>query len=248
MRASTHVSVAAAPDYRLRLDPRLRILLGLGGLAGVVGLGLLIVAPVVPTLLDVLLLLTAGLSAAVALALGIITSLWLRTRARRQMLEAIDWRGDEQVLDVGCGNGCLLIEVAKRPTSGRVTGIDLWKPGAADQTAEVASRNPRLEGVADRINIHHLDARAMPFDDQTFDVIVSSLMLHHAGDGPDRERVLREMARVLKPGGRLLVYDAAPVIGHAARTLGGAGLGRIHRGGRVMALLSAERPDVRATE
>jgi ubiquinone/menaquinone biosynthesis C-methylase UbiE len=184
----------------------------------------------------------AGVTAAFGAALAIIISPWLRSRARRQMLEAIEWRGDEQVLDVGCGNGFLLIEVAKRLSAGRATGIDLWMTGAGNQNAETAWSNARLEGVADRVDIKNVDARAMPFANQTFDVIISSLMLHHAGASTDRERVLREMARVLKPGGRLLVYDAAPVISNAARTLSGVGLDPIRRTGRVMALLSAHRP------
>src|SRR5262245_53396629 len=242
MRASTHISVQTAPDYRLHVPPRLLLLLGVGVPTGAVGLWLLIAAPSVPALLGIVLLLMAGVIAAVGVALVIITSPWLRTRARRQMLEAVDWRGDEQVLDVGCGNGFLLVEVAKRLSAGRVTGIDLWMTGAGDQSAEAAWSNARLEGVADRVDIKNVDARAMPFANQTFDVIVSSLMLHHAGAGTDRERVLQEMARVLRPGGRLLVYDVAPVIRSAARTLSGVGLDPIRRTGRVMALLSAHRP------
>ena len=164
------------------------------------------------------------------------------------MLEAVSWRGDEQVLDVGCGNGFLLTAVAKRLTSGKATGIDLWMTGAGEQTAEAAWRNARLEGVAERVDIRNVDARATPFGDQTFDVIVSSLMLHHAGGGADRERVLREMTRVLKPGGTLLLYDVAPLIGSAARTLGQLGLGSIRRRGWLMALLSARRPVERLGE
>jgi ubiquinone/menaquinone biosynthesis C-methylase UbiE len=152
------------------------------------------------------------------------------------------------VLDVGCGNGFLLIEVAKRLSSGKATGIDLWMTGAGDQTADVAWRNAQLEGVAERVDIRNVDARAMPFGDQTFDVIVSSLMLHHAGGGADRERVLREMTRVLKPGGTLLLYDVAPLIGGAARTLDQLGLGSIQRRGWLMALLSARRPVERLGE
>ena len=65
------------------------------------------------------------------------------------------------------------------------------------------------------MEIKSADARAMPFDDAAFDVIVSSLMLHHAGDSADRNQVLREMVRVLKPGGTVLLYDLSPLIGNA---------------------------------
>jgi ubiquinone/menaquinone biosynthesis C-methylase UbiE len=158
------------------------------------------------------------------------------------MLGAVAWRGDERVLDVGCGNGFLLVEMAKRLTTGTATGIDVWMPGAGDQTAELAWRNARLEGVEDRVEIRNVDARAMPFADASFDVIVSSLMLHHAGGSADRQHVLAEMARVLKPGGAVLLYDFAPLLGGAAAQLRARGLESLERRGQVMALLSARRP------
>jgi arsenite methyltransferase len=239
MRASTHISARPAPDYALRVPSHLLILLGVALLAGALGLLLLVAAPTVPALVGALLLVLALPTAAFGLSLGVITSPRLRAGARRRMLEAVNWRGDEQVLDVGCGNGFLLIEVAKRLTNGKATGIDRWMTGAGDQTAEAAWHNAQLEGVVNRVDIRNVDARAMPFGDQTFDVIVSSLMLHHAGGRAGRERVLREMARVLKPGGTLLLYDVAPLIGSAAGTLGHLGLGSIRRHGWLMSLLSA---------
>ena len=102
-------------------------------------------------------------------------------------------------------------------------------------------RNARLEAVADRVEVKDVDARSMPFADNTFDVIVSSLMLHHAGGGQERQRVLQEMARVLKPDGRILLYDASPLITDAARRLQAIGVTSIERTGGVMARLSASQ-------
>jgi SAM-dependent methyltransferase len=238
MRATSHISVAAAPDYALRVPSHLQLLRSVGLLGGILGLGLLLSGAPVPGSLLVALGLTAG---GFAVAISSITSLRLRERARRQMLDAIAWRGDEQVLDVGCGNGFLLIEAAKQLPGGRAVGIDLWKANTGDQSPEIAWRNAQLEGVADRVEIRNADARNVPFADGTFDVIASSLMLHHAGGRDDRERVLAEMARVLKPGGTLLLYDVAPLIGSAAETLRRHGLGQVERTGRVMAVLSARR-------
>jgi SAM-dependent methyltransferase len=227
----------------LHVPRPLQLRLGAGILGGVAGAGLLATAATPLQLVGYPLVAVGLASGALAAALGVITSRRLRERARRRMLERFLWRGDEHVLDVGCGNGFLLVEVGKRLSTGTATGIDLGLPGAGDQTAETAWRNARLEGVADRVQVKNVDARAMPFGDSTFDVIVSSLMLHHAGGAADRVRVLSEMVRVLKPGGRLLLYDFAPIIGGTARQLGAHGLVSIERSGRVMALLSANRPD-----
>src|SRR5262249_28079531 len=113
MRALTHISAAATPDYALRVPSHVQLLLGTGVIGGLVGIGLLGAAPTLPALFGYLLLAAGVLSASFALSLSIITSPGLRERARRQMVNAVAWRGDERVLDVGCGNGFLLIETAK---------------------------------------------------------------------------------------------------------------------------------------
>jgi SAM-dependent methyltransferase len=241
MQALTRISVPATPDYALRVPSHLQVLVGAGVSGGLVGLGLLLAAPTTPVLFGYFLLAVGLVCSAFALAVGIITSSSRRERARRQMLDTIAWRGDERVLDVGCGNGFLLIEAAKHLTSGSATGIDLWKTNAGEQSPEVARRNAHLEGVADRVEIKNADARAMPFADSTFDVIVSSLMLHHAGGSVDRNQVLHEMVRVLKPGGTVLLYDVSPLIGGAAQQLRARGLGSLARSGGIMGLLSARR-------
>ncbi len=55
------------------------------------------------------------------------SSLYGKFRARDALLNAIPWRGDEQVLDVGCGRGLLLIGAAKRLTTGKAVGVDIWQ-------------------------------------------------------------------------------------------------------------------------
>ena len=103
-------------------------------------------------------------------------------------------------------------------------------PAVYDRVAK--SYGPALKAFADTFH---------QFADRTFDVIVSSLMLHHAGGGADRNQVLHEMVRVLKPGGTVLLYDVSPLIGAAAQQLRARGLGSLSRSGGVMALLSARR-------
>jgi SAM-dependent methyltransferase len=240
MRALTHVNAPVAPDYRLHVPPGLQAGIALGGLIGLAGIVLFVLAPIA-FVYNVVLIGVGAISLALGSVLWIVTSQRLRERARRRMLESVAWRGDEHVLDVGCGNGFLLVEVARRLTTGRATGIDLWQTQAGAQSSEVAWRNARIAGVDDRIEIHNVDARTMPFDDQSFDVIVSSLMLHHAGGAADRDQVLREMLRVLKPGGTLLLYDFEPLIAAATRQLGVGGVTSIRRTGLVMSTLGASK-------
>ncbi len=113
-----------------------------------------------------------------------------------------------RVLDVGCGRGLMLLGVARRLTDGRAVGIDLWQ--TVDQSGnspEMTRHNAAAEGVTDRIELHTGDARALPFGDAEFDLVVSSWALHNIPEREGRERAVREIVRVLKPGGRLFLID-----------------------------------------
>jgi ubiquinone/menaquinone biosynthesis C-methylase UbiE len=101
------------------------------------------------------------------------------------------------VLDVGTGPGVLLVELAARRPDLRLTGVDL----SADMIA-AATRN--LAPFGERASARVADVTSLPFPDRSFDLIVSSLSLHH-WDHP--EAAAPELARVLRPGGRLYIYD-----------------------------------------
>lgn len=147
-----------------------------------------------------------------------------KVRFRERILDGIPWRGDEQVLDVGCGHGLMLLGAAKRLNTGQAVGIDLWqREDQAGNSPEATMENARLEGVADRVELKDGDARKLPFADRTFDVILSSWALHNIYDREGRALAVREIARVLKPGGRAALVD----IRHAdeyAEVLRAAGL------------------------
>lgn len=129
-------------------------------------------------------------------------------RLRDALLSRIAWRGDERVLDVGCGHGLLLVAAAKRLSTGRVVGIDIWSQAdQADNRPEKTAENARLEGVADRVEVCDGDARKLDFPDEAFDVVVSSFALHNIPKSQERERAIREIIRVLKPGGRVAIVD-----------------------------------------
>ncbi len=106
----------------------------------------------------------------------------------------------EQVLDVGCGTGTLAMEAARRVgRAGRVAGVDPGTQQIARARAKAARRNIP---VAFQIGV----IEQLPFPDQTFDVVFSTLMLHHL-PAPLKRQGLAEIARVLKPGGRLVITD-----------------------------------------
>jgi arsenite methyltransferase len=131
-----------------------------------------------------------------------------KLRLREKLLDTIPWRGDELVLDVGSGKGLLLTGAARRLTTGKATGVDVWLPHAiSGNSPEAVRENAAREGVADRVDLKRADARELPFDGESFDVVVSNFVLHEMNSPGDREKMLREMARVLKPGGRLALID-----------------------------------------
>lgn len=131
---------------------------------------------------------------------------------RDRILSLHSWRGDENVLDVGCGRGLLLAGAAKRMAqlsgNGTVTGVDIWSQEDMRGNSEQATRrNLELEGVSDRCKLIGVAAQDIPFEDGTFDVVVSNLCLHNIYDRDARKRALRQIARVLKPGGLALISD-----------------------------------------
>lgn len=131
-----------------------------------------------------------------------------KLRLRDKLLDELQLRGDEMVLDVGCGRGLMLIGAAKRLPRGRAIGIDLWQ--TADQSGNslaTTQRNAEIEGVSERVALHTGDARELPFPDGTFDLIVSTWALHNIPSSEGRAKAVREIARVLRPGGRLLLVD-----------------------------------------
>ncbi|MEO9904372.1 class I SAM-dependent methyltransferase [Nisaea sp.] len=117
--------------------------------------------------------------------------------AAREFLDSLDIRAGDKVLDVGCGLGGPARMAATR-YGADVTGIDL-----TEALCDGARQLNALVGL-DRIHIEQGDALAMPFTDNSFDVIYT---LHVSMNIADKAGLYREVARVLKPGGRFGLYD-----------------------------------------
>lgn len=146
-----------------------------------------------------------------------ITNLELRLQDRDKLLDEIPWTGEEVVLDVGCGNGILLLSAVKRLTTGKGIGIDIWAENSGDNRPEIFTTNAVIEGVADRVTLQNEDARHLPYEDETFDVILSGLTMHHMK--VETKKAMHEMARVLKPGGWMAIYDEPSTVFYCAKLM-----------------------------
>jgi ubiquinone/menaquinone biosynthesis C-methylase UbiE len=161
---------------------------------------------------------TARAAASVVLSLvptGIILILLMvsyvkveKFRHRDRILALVPWRGDEQVLDIGTGRGLLMIGAAKRLTTGKCTGIDIWREhDLSHNTMNAAMQNAEIEGVQNRVELRHADARETPFADGSFDRVLSNLCLHNIPTREGRAAACHEIARLLRPGGIALISD-----------------------------------------
>jgi ubiquinone/menaquinone biosynthesis C-methylase UbiE len=118
---------------------------------------------------------------------------------REKVLDLARLKPGESVLDVGCGTGTLAIAAKRRAGTGKVSGID-----ASPEMIARAGKKTKKAGLD--IAFRNASIDALPFQDAEFDVVLSTLMLHHL-PRKLREQGAREMRRVLKPAGRVLVVD-----------------------------------------
>ena len=114
------------------------------------------------------------------------------------LCEALDLRADERVLDVAAGNGNAALAAARR--FAQVTASD-YVPALLDG----ARRRAEADGLP--MQFHAADAERLPFDDASFDVVLSTFGVMFT---PDQERAAAEMLRVLRPGGRIGMANWTP--------------------------------------
>ena len=121
------------------------------------------------------------------------------------------WDGRGRVLDIGTGRGRTAVKIAKRFPEAQVIGVDTWaKPWALwGQTKAGAERNAMIENVSDRCTFQYGNALDLPFQDGEFQLVVSTFAFHEVRV-PDRTLLLKEVVRVLAPGGRFLICDLFP--------------------------------------
>lgn len=109
-------------------------------------------------------------------------------------------------LDIGAGSGALCIRMAQGYPKAQVHGIDIWK-GPWDYSINMCRRNAAIEKVSDRVTFQHGSADAIPYPDDTFDAVVSSMVFHVIRSAKDKQTLFDEALRVLKPGGKFVIQD-----------------------------------------
>ena len=121
-------------------------------------------------------------------------------RMRERMLDLARIAPGESVLDVGCGTGTLAIAAKRRVgDAGRVDGVD-----ASPEMIQRAVKKSKRAHSGASFRVAH--AESLPFETSHFDVVLSTVMLHHLRRDV-RAQAIQEMRRVLKPGGRILIVD-----------------------------------------
>jgi len=131
----------------------------------------------------------------------------IQARIQNLVLDHIvGWDGVGKVLDIGCGNGPLTIQIAKRYPQAEAIGIDCWGK-AWEYSKRVCDRNAAIEGVAERIAFERASASSLPFDDEAFDVVVSNLVFHEVRDVRDKKKLIKEALRVVRKGGWFVFQD-----------------------------------------
>ena len=198
------------PDYDLHMPRPLTFPLPVGIVSVMLGsllYFLLHEQPILAGFLVGISILSGGAYVGLFALLKRYTNLERRLKARDKFLDEIPWQGNETVLDVGCGNGILIMGAAKRLTTGKGIGIDIWTEFSGDSRPEIFRENANIEGVADRVSLQNEDVRRLPYDNESFDVVISGLTMHHISHGSGTNRAMSEMTRVLKPGGRMAIYD-----------------------------------------
>jgi SAM-dependent methyltransferase len=122
------------------------------------------------------------------------------------VLAHLDWNGEGQALDIGCGNGALTIKLAQKCTKARVIGIDYWGK-KWEYSKNTCERNAKIEGVSERVTFQKASAVSLPFDDGHFDAAVSNFVFHEVSDAKDKREVIREALRVVRKGGAFAFQD-----------------------------------------
>jgi ubiquinone/menaquinone biosynthesis C-methylase UbiE len=122
-------------------------------------------------------------------------------RARQELIKQSSIQPNQRVLDIGCGTGTLVVLLKRKYATAHIVGLD-----PDPKALRRAKKKVRRAGVTVQLDQGFADE--LPYEKSTFDRVLSSFMFHHLED-QDREKMLREVLRVLRPGGSFHLLDFA---------------------------------------
>jgi SAM-dependent methyltransferase len=130
----------------------------------------------------------------------------LQAKVLDLLLAEIEWDGSGQALDIGCGSGALVIELARKYPGAQITGVDFWGQNWESSKGQ-CEKNALIAGVAEQVTFQSASASSLPFEDSQFDLVVSNLTFHEVGDVKDKRDALKEALRMVRKGGRFAFQD-----------------------------------------
>ena len=122
------------------------------------------------------------------------------------ILDHIEKNSTGKLLDIGTGNGILAIKAALRNPGVEVTGVDYWGKNW-EYSRSACEQNARIANVSERVKFEKGDAASLNYSDGTFDVVLSNLTFHEVVQVKRKSDVMREVLRLLKPGGSFAFID-----------------------------------------
>lgn len=122
------------------------------------------------------------------------------------LVKHLNWDGQGNLLDIGCGAGALTIRCAKRFPNAKLTGVDFWGAGWSYAKSQ-CEQNAQIEMVEERVHFQKGDAAKLDFKDESFDAAVSNFVFHEVRTQPDKRLVVKEALRVVKKGGSFAFQD-----------------------------------------
>ena len=159
-----------------------------------------------------LLLLAYALVTALSCASLLYTARRGRFAVWRKLLEGMRLTGRARIVDLGCGQGAVLIMAARKVPQGHAIGVD------RENRLRRADGNAAVEQVkVDLLPADLGQLENLPIDSGTIDLVVSSLALHHIDEEATRAKVIAEAVRILRPGGRVVIADLRHVPAYAAQ-------------------------------
>ncbi|HTZ41670.1 MAG TPA: class I SAM-dependent methyltransferase [Candidatus Omnitrophota bacterium] len=144
----------------------------------------------------------------IASILLILSSKIFKIKNRNKLIFLLNLKGNEKILDIGCGNGLYTIGLANKITTGKVYGIDIWdKKDLSNNSLKAIQENIKSSHLENKIILKSEDMRNMTLKNEFFDVIVASFSIHNIKNNQERKKAFDEINRVVKKSGKVAIID-----------------------------------------